>query len=417
MSSIKAMILLTGALGLAASGCFGDGPGVNINAADTAPDSGGTDAGGTDSGSTDDTSVDAAGDSSGPVVKPLPNACADSTSCTKGACRSGVCVEDPPAEATATITDPNGDISTDTPPNLECVGQAPESPDGPQTATLYGAVARFGSGLKTYDIQVDVFAMAGYDPSACESVEDLTEKQECYAGYGTPIGTDISEPAATTGVPGQCSGHSDCPLGYRCVEGDLDHECKEQYGLYEIADMPTNVPLILRATPTKLTNKWHVSYVFNVYLYADAVDADGRYHYDATIVSDGQWFTTPNTVGLPPIPATRGVVGGRVRDCRLAGERSSWAVDDVSMAMANPAEKIVFFNDLEDDTVPLDDRVTTNILGRFAALNVEPGWNELAGSVRVGGEVVPVGAIGLYVYPDALTVVSFPGMQPHWPQN
>ena len=72
------------------------------------------------------------------------------------------------------------------------------------------------------------------------------------------------------------------------------------------------------------------------------------------------------------------MIGGRVCDCRIEGERASWTIDDVTLALGEPAQKIVFFNNLEDDTVPLDDRVTTNILGRFAALDIKPGWNRIS---------------------------------------
>jgi hypothetical protein len=87
------------------------------------------------------------------------------------------------------------------------------------------------------------------------------------------------------------------------------------------------------------------------------------------------------------------------------------------LALSKPAEDLVYFNSLEDDTVPLDNRETTNIVGRFAALDIAPGWNVLAGVAQIGGETVPVGSIDVYVVPNALSIVSFPGTLPHWKQG
>lgn len=359
-----------------------------------------------------------------------PNACSAADPCTQQgtSCQSeAVCVPNPAEGTEATLTDPADDLpEPGEAVNLACVGQEPVAPAGPETAELFGAVARFGSGGLTDEVLIEVFDAAAFDPKACEAEETLTQQQECYANYGTPLGSDVSElvdvPEAE--LPASCeregstgvSDHSKCPLGYRCIEQDLDWKCVKQFGLYAIDNVPTNTRLVLRATAQKSPAKWHVSYAFNVYLYADQVDADGRFHYDATIVHHGQWLLTPNTVSLPDIPEDRGVLGGRIRDCRT-DSRDSWAVADVTLGLAQPAKKIVFFNNLEDDTVPLADRGATNVLGRFAALDIEPGWNQLVGAVRIGGEIMTLGVLDVYVFPNSLTTVSYPGLQPHWSQQ
>jgi hypothetical protein len=56
-------------------------------------------------------------------------------------------------------------------------------------------------------------------------------------------------------------------------------------------------------------------------------------------------------------------------------------------------------------------------LGRFAALDVPAGWNKLAGSARVDGQVESIGAIDVYVIPNSLSIVSGPGRQPYWRQQ
>jgi len=227
----------------------------------------------------------------------------------------------------------------------------------------------------------------------------------------------MSFPVTGVSVPDFCDGHADCPLGYECYEHDLDFVCGEQFGLYVIENVPTETELVLRARATNFESKWHDTYVFGVVLHGDQMDDQGGVHFDATMVSEAQWLLTPNTVGLDDIPPDRGVVGGRVRDCRVAGERAGWPVAEVSLALAQPAEKIVYFNSLEDDTIPLASRTTTNIVGRFAALDVPTGWNVVAGAAWVDGELVSVGHSDVYVVPDALSIISFPGTLPHWKQG
>jgi hypothetical protein len=344
-------------------------------------------------------------------------ACSDLAPCPEGGyCVDTVCVPIVTSAPAATITEPPENKPTTTAPNLGCIGEADTIGEGPATANLYGVVSRFGGGLKTYDIEVDVFLASDWDPSECEAGSE-SSWADCYRDYGTPIGTGASFPVGDVSVPDFCEGHAECPLGYECIKVDLDHVCDEQFGLYEIEGLPTNTELVLRARATKFESKWHDTYVFGVVLHADQVDEDGRVHYDATMVAQAQWLLTPNTVGLDDIPDTRGVIGGRVRDCRVLGERSGWPIAEVSLALSKPAEDLVYFNSLEDDTVPLDNRETTNIVGRFAALDIAPGWNVLAGVAQIGGETVPVGSIDVYVVPNALSIVSFPGTLPHWKQG
>ena len=345
------------------------------------------------------------------------NACSGAASCGAGAgCHAGVCIVDPPEGSSATITDPVSHKPTEDPPNLACVADDPALAEQTGTATVYGAVTRFGSGRKTFQVQVDIFLASTWDPSGCEQ-EPAAARDACYVSYGDAIGSTLSVPPEVVDLPDNCDGHASCPLGYECLEGDLDYVCEEQFGVYAIEGIPTDVPLVIRARATEFESKWHDTYVFNVVLHGDLVDEDGSIHYNATMVSHGQWLLTANTVGLSDIPEDRGAIGGRMRDCRLPGERPSWPISEASVGLTSPPEKTVFFNSLEDDTVPLDDRTTTNILGRYAALDIAAGWNTVAGSGRVAGEVVSLGSAAVYVMPNSLSIVTFPGLQPHWRQE
>jgi hypothetical protein len=401
---------------------------------------------------------DGVGQGEAAAAEALPLSCSDDLACEAGlSCRSEVCLADPEAGELLVLTDATGvdPYPANAAPSLGCMDQVPLTPEGPETTTLYGAVTRFGSGLITKNIRVEVFAAASWDPSVCEGAASVDDRIACYAEYGTPeraetygiapLGSALSV-SAEEAPESECDGHADCLLGYECVEGEVDKTCLEQFGLFEIADVPTNTPLVIRSRATTYTDKWHDVYMFGVYLYADQVSAAGRTHYDVTMVSEGQWQLTANIAGLTIAPEN-GVIGGRVRDCRVegvcedpggaeggpcvldsdcasqAGEetcvggRASWSMGGVAIGLAQPAEQIVYFNNLEDDTVPLDFRTTTNILGRYAALDVPAGYNHIAGVARSDTEVVSVGGAGVYVVPGALSIIGWPGHQPHWKQE
>ena len=458
MSSSKIMWLgLVASLSTALAACGGSG-GVS---------GGGTSSSAEESGTQDDVasvssdaggeSADAAVTESGPTEEAMPLACSNEVTCSEPMlCRSGVCLDDPSADEVLALTDATGldPYPASVPVDLSCMDEEPAAPEGPATVTLYGAVTRFGSGLITRDIQVQVFDASQWDPSACESEATIEARLTCYSEYGeakhadkygiSPLGEALSVAAPEPSVEVECEGHADCTLGYECIEDDVQKTCQEQFGLYEIPLIPTNTPLVIRSRATTYTDKWHDVYMFGVYLYADQVN-DGRYHYDVTMVSEGQWQLTANIAGLS-ISEGKGVIGGRVRDCRVeglctdseggtsgacvldsdcdseatescVGGRASWPLGGVAIGLAEPAAEIVYFNNLEDDTVPLDFRTTTNILGRYAALDVPAGQNRIAGVARLNGEVVSVGGAGVYVVPDALSIIGWPGQQPHWKQE
>jgi hypothetical protein len=350
------------------------------------------------------------------VVQLAPNACNATQACSTGQCRSGVCVVDPPGTTASYLTNPAGNVPTTDWPDLACVDHTSAAPVQTTTATLYGAVSRFGKGRKTLNIHVDVLLADGFDPTECQSKPTAEARQTCYRTFGTPIGSALSVPANPANVPTECEEHEECPLGYQCFDpNELGGSCQEQFGIYEVQDVPLDTPLILRSYATDNQSQWHDTWVFNVVLHADAV-VEGRVQYDAQMVSEGQWILTSNSVGLPDIAPENGAVGGRIRDCGDA-RKTSWPVSNARLGLATPGRAFVYFNDLEDDTVPLIDRDSTDIIGRFAALDVPAGWNQIAGSARVDGQVVTIGATPVYVAPNMLSIVSWPGTRPYWRQR
>lgn len=400
--------------------CGDDGPrGIRPTDTTTAADTAAPDLSDNDISAADDAATDTIQPTDTVAPGPLPNACDDQRACTRGACRSGVCIEDPPTGSAGILDDPATALPSGAPIDLGCADRTLTPPAEPGTATVHGALARFGSGRRTDGLRIDVMLAEDFDPTGCEKIADLDARKTCFRELGPIIGTTTTiRRALTEDLPASCAKHEECPFAYQCYDPHkIGGKCEEQFGVYEIAGMPLDTPLIIRAVPVTATDRdrWHDTWMFYVVLNGEAV-VDGRVQYDAQIVSASQWINTANSVGLDDIPDTNGAIGGRVRDCHQA-DRESWPIREVRVGLARRAQRIVYFNDLEDDTVPLVTRETTNVHGRFAALDIEAGWNVISGSARIGGEVRSVGALPIYIFPDALTIASWPGYNPFWRQN
>ncbi len=349
----------------------------------------------------------------------LPNACNETVDCS-GAdnCIDNVCI--PPPQNELTLTDNAVDDYVTIDPNLECKGGAVTAPaEDTPPATIYGIVDRFGSGRETIDIQVSVFLASEWPPEECVDLP-FDEQRECFREAPAQAGWSTISTAADAGAPAlpdQCIVHKDCPPGYECALIDLERVCIKQYGLYEIAGIPTNTWLVIRnrndASAPLVEKKWKDTYIQNLYLYSDRVDAEGRYNVNALMVSDGQWKTIPNTLFLPPpgIKPGNGAIGGRLRDCRTEF-RDSYTIGWATVDLMDPGSAIGYFNDDEEDTIPLVDRIGTDRFGRFAIVDVPPGQNTVAASALLNGELTSLGSELVYVVPDSLSVVSYPGKQP-----
>jgi hypothetical protein len=230
------------------------------------------------------------------------------------------------------------------------------------------------------------------------------------------LSTDPEAAAVAADIPEQCEKHRDCPAGYECIEVDVEYHCVPQFGLFEIANVPTNTLLVIRArnapSNAKFDSKWKDTYVGGVYLYADRVSEDGRYNYNALMVSDSQWNTVPNTLFVKGgVKANNGVIGGRLRDCRTDA-RDSFTLGEATVQLQSPGNGVTgFFNDDEEDTVPIHNSKGTDIFGRFAIVDIPAGANRIAGAILSGGAVQSLGAEDIYVVPDSLFIVSFPGKQ------
>ena len=392
------------------------------------------------------TGADVAGTDATATVVVFKAKCDAAKACATAAlCVNGVCVSEPTPDLKAAIADPDKDHTDSAEPiQLGCIGQNVDDavkglPDV-KTVTIWGRVDRFGGGPVTADIEVAVFKFAEFHPEACAGLTETEAVAACYgneAKVGKPIAKTVSVApgqAAANGlaveVPKKagevCKKHFDCPVGYECRKdsGATNHICLLTHGVYAIEGIPTNTRLILRVRGAKAGSKWHDSYLWDYVLFSDRLDPKGTttqpskyvgkdtYRVNPTLVGDGQWTTFPPTAGVDSIEEGFGVIGGRVRDCGVPGGRGGWAVHNAKVGLGNAASGMAFFNDNEDDTVPVKTRSATDTFGRYAAVDVPPGPNRVAVAGLVAGKVTPMGSADVYVIPNALVIVSLPGRIP-----
>lgn len=438
----RLLLCSVGTLFLSLGGCGSSAAtaGTGASDADTAAVSG-ADGTTTDTATTD--SAAASDTASAPAA--FVAVCSDAKPCAGAkVCSAGVCVSAPEPTKKAEVTDPLKDyLPTTDPVQLGCVDQPLDvlikDAKGPATVTIWGRVDRFGGGGVTTNVEIAVFKLADFHPEACAKVEDDDARAACYHSdkVGKAIGVATSsDPGTAKGIgldlaspmkaDDGCEHHLECPGGYECrsKQSNGPKYCVKTHGVYAIDNVPTNTRLVIRAHGNNAKDKWHDSYYWDIILFADHTDpkepakqpskyaGKDTYRTNPTIVGEGQWTLVPNTIGIQPIDIGNGVIGGRIRDCGVTGGRGGWAIHNAKVGLGVLPKGLAFFNDNEDNTVPVKTVSSTDTLGRFAAVDIAPGPNRVAAAAWIGDKAVALGGIDVFVIPDALMIVSLPGRIP-----
>ena len=389
------------------------------------------------------TDVLAGDDTAATVPTTFKPACKADADCGDGNCIAGVCVLKP--TEVGNLTDPANDYEPST-EKLEtgCVDvplaeQIKGLPDI-KTVTAWGRVDRFGGGDITSNVEVDVFKIEDFHPEVCAGIADSDARDACFndeSKVGKPLAHTISLDADQAAVDAKidvqsakkakdvCVTHFDCPNGYECQKSKADASkvCNKAHGVFALEGVPTNTRLVFRVRKHDPSADWHDSYYWDIVLFSDHLDPKGAghqptkyigqdsYHVNPTIVGQGQWQLVPTTLGLGDIQDGNGVVGGRIRDCGNL-KRGGFPIHDAKVGMGIPPSGLAFFNDNEDDTVPIKNKQSTDTLGRFAAVDLPPGANRVSASVMVGTETIKLGGQDVFVVPGSLMIVSLPGRIP-----
>lgn len=351
-----------------------------------------------------------------PELSAFENHCVDDGGCPDGEeCLDitgedgGLCIITP--QNVSYLTDPFDEDTTEFATSSECVGDTSPPPSS-GTVDLFGVVDRFGSGGVTRDVEIRVFFQVGFKPEECDPLSGK-EKTSCYeALFNNPdilLGetTSFLPPAPVGNCKNKsCEGDAECPLGYACEGATGQEECTLAFGLYALEGMPINTPLVVMTRKTKELDDWHDTFLFNTIFHEAGADENGNYRYDPITVSHGQWQTVPNPFGVS-IGVGNGVIGGRLREC--VGDHVGWYIYEAAVAFGTSPAKTGYFNDKESNTLPDPFRTKTNLFGRYTGLDVPPGPNWVTAAYYDGEQIRSLGAHPLYIFPNGLSVLSFPG--------
>jgi hypothetical protein len=286
----------------------------------------------------------------------------------------GVPLRQPPGELARSAN--VEEYAGDGPPNLSCFDAATYPPKpGPSSPVKIKGIAKiFSNGCESRDVKIEVYTVkrtGGADDA------DLDQS------VGTAFTT--ASDCMTAGVA------SDDPEG--C---GTRYECT-----YEIDDVPSETELVIRTSGSQ----WAPLYEYNIYIRNDEVEA-GAWDHDVRALAQDDYTVIPQAALGSTITQGHGVIAGEVHDCDNV--RLSNATVDVDQ------QKVIttYFTSNEEHPLPDLSAKATSVLGLYASMDIAPGPVTVAAAGIVGGELTTVGFFRARVFPDAVTSVTFRGLEP-----
>jgi hypothetical protein len=253
------------------------------------------------------------------------------------------------------------------PPQLGCFSPAnypsKANPGASKKVTLSGVVKIFSHGCESKQVQIDVFEAASGDLGA--SAGSVTTPASCMAG-------------------GVATQNADCGTRY---------ECK-----YSIPNVPTEKELVVKLSGPL----WTEMYTYGVF-----IPNGGPSQRDLVVMaSDDFNVIVQAATGGPPTPGN-GAVFGEVHDCGDVRLMSAVA------AISQPDKLLAYFTPNEDHPLPDLAAKGTAATGLYAAFDVPSGPVSAAAEGNVGGSMKTLGFQRAKVFPDAVTLITFRGVQPY----
>jgi hypothetical protein len=258
------------------------------------------------------------------------------------------------------------------PPKVGCFAPsgypAKSDPTKSKNVQLTGTVKIFSHGCESKLVKIEVF----------EVNPDGTK--------GAAVGNALTT-AANCQMNGVATTNTDCGMRYECN--------------YIYAGVPTDKELVVKTSG----DLWAELYEYNVYI-DDAAVMNGGYKHDLRALASDDYNVISQAAIGAPITAGNGAVAGEVHDC--GDVRLSNATVDID----KPKKVLTYFTSAEDHPLPDMAARATSTLGLYAALDVPPGPITVAAMGQLSGAKTAVGFHKAQVFPNAVTVVTFRGVEP-----
>ncbi len=340
-----------------------------------------------------------------PEPEPCGGPCADGTTCFED-----VCI------VTPTITgqlggerqreDGKGEpYILDAPVNTLCWVTPDVVPDGPATVTMRGKIDELAVGPPKSNMCVAAYLQSALmdhwaDGSRCPGLAAVQERVDCFRI--DPCECEAMEDAA---AKAQCEADAGPVLSYATT---TDND-----GAYELTDVPTNEPLVLRLSGRE--GLWKETFMWGVEIRTDRLQTDeatGDVHarFDPIGVSEGDWGVVQSLLGLAStVPPDRGAVAGELRDCGAEG-REPEPLHGASFHL-DPDGLVRGFHggDPENPTEFSADFKESQYLGIFGSVGVPEGPNRFVAAVMIDEELQKVADYDLYVPPSAGVILYVQG--------
>ncbi|MFO0553255.1 MAG: hypothetical protein U0271_33020 [Polyangiaceae bacterium] len=285
----------------------------------------------------------------------------------------GVPLKEPPADlARATnVTE----FAGSGPPDVACFqsGNYPDPPGTSSDVTVTGFARIFSSGCDSHDLKITFYRV------------------QADGQLGDPVGTAVTTDATCVNV-GESSTADNCDMRWECA--------------YTYEGVPTETELAIRTENGAGVSLWSPLIQYNVYIPNSEVTA-GSWDHDVRALAEPDYSVIPQTAIGHPIAPGNGAVAGEVHDC--GDVRLENAVADIDQ----PKAITTYFSSNEDNPLPDQSAKGSSVLGLYAALDVPPGPVTVAAGGYVNGEFVALGQHRIWVYADAVSTVTFKGLQPY----
>lgn len=145
---------------------------------------------------------------------------------------------------------------------------------------------------------------------------------------------------------------------------------------------------------------------YNIFIRNDQVVAGEWTHDVRALAADDYGVISQAAIGAP-ITAGHGAIAGEVHDC--GDVRLQNALVDVTSSR----KALTSFGDDKAHPLPDLSGKGTSTLGLYAAIDLAAGPVAIAAAGKdKNGKMVGLGFLGVHVYPDAVTAVTFRGMNP-----
>ena len=338
-------------------------------------------------------------------VEPCAGACEEGT-----ACLADVCIDIPTiaGQLGGESEDAAGKaipIVLDAPANTSCWVTPDPAPDEPRSVTVRGKIDELAVGPPKNGMCVTVYRQPDLlahwaDGARCPGVTDVTERVNCFRTDPCEC-EDMEAGQAKT----DCEADVGPMLGFaRSTDGD---------GGYELADVPTNTPLVFRLSGRE--GLWKETFMWGVEIRTDRLETDpesGEVYerFDPVGVSEADWGVVQTLLGLAStVPPGRGAVAGELRDCGAEGRDPEPLIG--ASYFLNPDGLVRGFHGgdpaaLTDFTADLKE---TRNLGIFGSIGVPEGPNRFVAAVKIGEELHKVADYDLYVPPSAGVILYVQG--------